>query len=140
MKPYLVIYAPSKVNTIRVTDKFLRDNKIYKCCYGSSYVGLNDNEIPESGIVSSDVKVELMLHDIGVKLNGIIEISKGAKKFVKENETFDYNEVEIKDCCTFCGVYEIDMIGIIHMDWCKNKKEPLEPIAFIKCSKCDSLH
>lgn len=42
-----------------VGDSFYRGDKIYRCCHGSSYVGLDDDEIPESGIRKTDVVVRL---------------------------------------------------------------------------------
>lgn len=54
-----------------VGDNFYRGDKIYKCCYGSSYVGLDDDEIPESGIRDSDMIVQLNTLPVRSTFGGI---------------------------------------------------------------------
>ena len=64
---YIAFYIPSKDKIIKVGDKFLRNGHTHTCCYGHSYFGLSDREIPESGIVPSDIRLDFVLYNSDIK-------------------------------------------------------------------------
>lgn len=148
MKPYIVVYINDNKEIpwdfklvlhnadIKKGDQCIRIKTGEKCTCES--VGQNDPPYRPIGWFKTE-SGEMFDAIFGTQVikGESIQISEKAKKFIKENDTFDESEIKITNCCIKCGNPET----VNHTIGCTSANESVyKPIAFIRCDKCETFH